>query len=74
VSTAAERVREFLAQRALMRGLDPQDITAANEAALTVDDLKKLCILAEAFAHMAPAAAAIIEHGECTKDCFHLRA
>ena len=46
MSTAAERVREFLAQRALMRGLDPQDITAANEAALTVDDLKKLCILA----------------------------
>jgi hypothetical protein len=72
--TAAENVRAFLAERKPMRGLDPEHITAANEAVLTVSDLTALVIMAEAFQAEHPDRAAVIEHGECTKDCFHLRA
>ena len=47
MSTAAERVRAFLDERAKMRGLDPQDITAASGAPLTVADLEELIEIAE---------------------------
>lgn len=40
--SARERVREFLDNRATMRGLDPQQVHAANEAELTVADLEHL--------------------------------
>lgn len=63
MSNAADRVREFLDQRSVMRGLDPQEIHQANLAKLTVRDLQVLVQQAEALRHSAPHAAQIIEAG-----------
>lgn len=52
--SAADRARAFLAERKPMKGLDPQHITACNEASLTVADLETLIHQADSLRHYAP--------------------
>lgn len=76
--TAAENVRAYLNSSLL-----PSEAASgrsfevdANDdgTRLTTGDLRALIIMAEAFEMEHPHQAAIIEHGACTKECFHLRA
>lgn len=76
MSTAAERVREFIRIIPIGRPHVGDGVIAdvSGLGSLTVADLRKLCIMAEAFADQNPSYAAAVEHGGCTKECFHGRA